>query len=63
MAHEGEARAVADGSPLLGGRHLREEGHGGGAAHADGQTQADPEGFSCGEMVWGSFPGSGRCLI
>ena len=56
MAHEGEARAVADGSPLLGGRHLREKGHGGGAAHADGQTQADPEvsavGRWCGEASW-----------
>ena len=42
MAHEGEARAVADGCPLLGGRHLCEQGHRGRASHADGQAQADP---------------------
>ena len=42
MAHEGEARAVADGCPLLGGRHLCQQGHRGRASHADGQAQADP---------------------
>ena len=73
MAHEGEARAVADDPPLLGGRHLRQKGHRGRASHADGQAQADPESSPMGPTtdpldegrLWrlGRFRRSGRCNI